>query len=199
MTSNIHATLDKLIVPIEGLVPYERNPRRGDVDRIAESLTRNGQYRPIVVRAKTFEVLAGNHTLAAAKQLGWTEIAVTFVDVDDDQAARIVLADNRTAEVGVFDAPALADLLSSLPDLEGTGYTDVELSDLVSGDRDPSTLDDLADEYGEPADSDTWQRVSVKVPPVVWEAWKQAVDEAGDDELVAFARLLDVDLADLEE
>lgn len=57
------------------LSTFERNPRRGDVAAIAESLTRHGQYRPIVVNAGSLtgrvnEVLAGNHTLLAAKHLG---------------------------------------------------------------------------------------------------------------------------------
>lgn len=89
----IPATLAGLVVAVDSLRLYGQNPRRGDVDSICESLRNHGQYRPIVVRAGTNEVLAGNHTLAAARKLGWAEIAATFVDVDDDQAARIVLVD----------------------------------------------------------------------------------------------------------
>ena len=33
------------------LRPYHANPRRGDVAQIARSLSRTGQYRPIVVNA----------------------------------------------------------------------------------------------------------------------------------------------------
>lgn len=132
MTERIPATLTKLAVPIDGLTPYGRNPRHGDVDLIAESLDTHGQYRPIVVRTGTNEVLAGNHTLAAAKQLGWKRIAVTFVDVDDDQAARIVLVDNRAADRAGYDDAALVELLESLPDLAGTGWTDADLADLLA-------------------------------------------------------------------
>jgi len=133
MVDQIHATLSKLVVPIEGLVPYGKNPRRGDVDAIAESLTVNGQYKPIVVRAGSNEVLAGNHTLKAARQLGWDKIAVTFVDVDDDGAARIVLVDNRSNDLATYDEAALAELLSSLPDLTGSGYGAVDLDELLEG------------------------------------------------------------------
>lgn len=123
-------TLKDLRVPISGLKPYGENPRRGNVDVIVESLSHHGQYRPIVVRAKTFEVLAGNHTLAAAKQLGWSEIAATFVDVSDDQAARIVLVDNRSADLGSYDDDTLIALLGSVEDLVGTGYSDTDVLDL---------------------------------------------------------------------
>ena len=65
----IPATLQDLAVPLDTLRPYARNPRRGDVATIVESLRANGQYRPIVVRSSTREVLAGNHTLAAAREV----------------------------------------------------------------------------------------------------------------------------------
>lgn len=42
------------------------------------------------------EVLAGNHTLQAARELGMAEVTVTQLDVDEEQARRIMLVDNRT-------------------------------------------------------------------------------------------------------
>ena len=109
----------------------EGNPRRGRVDVIAESLRVNGQYRPVVVNAgsltgRRFEVLAGNHTVLAARSLGWAEVDVWLVDVGEVDARRIVAADNRSAEVGSFDHEALLALLDALPDLDGTGYTDFD-------------------------------------------------------------------------
>ena len=132
----IHETLEKLQVPIEGLKPYHRNPRQGDVGAIMQSLEHHGQYRPIVVNARTQEVLAGNHTLAAARELGWTQIAATFVDVDDDQAARIVLVDSRANDLATYDADALTTLLAELADTEqgfnGTGFDGDALDDMLA-------------------------------------------------------------------
>ena len=124
MTEKIPATLDKFSVPIDAVSPVKGNPRRGNIEAIAESLDRNGQYRPIVVNKRTQSILAGNHTYAAAKRLGWKRIAVTFVDVDEDDAARIVLADNRTADLGDYDEPALLKILRRFDadGLVGTGY-----------------------------------------------------------------------------
>lgn len=117
---------------------YHQNPRVGDVKKIAESLTVNGQYRALAVNRGTHtgranEVLAGNHTLLAARDLGWSEVGITWVDVDDDQAARIVLADNRTADVASYEDRLLAELLGELPDLDGTGYDPGDLDDLIAG------------------------------------------------------------------
>lgn len=145
----IPATLEQLKVPVDGLVPYARNPRRGNTDLIAESLTHHGQYRPIVVRAHTNEVLAGNHTLAAAKQLGWTQIAATFVDCTDDQAARIVLVDNRANDVADYDDAELAALLQEVGDLAGTGFDEDALANLAEGLVEPEETPEGVDEAPE--------------------------------------------------
>lgn len=114
---------------VDTLHPYPNNPRIGDVEAIAQSLSLNGQYRPIVVRAETREILAGNHTWQAAKHLGWDKVAVSLVfDLSDEEAKRIVLADNRYSDLATYDNAALAELLTSLSDTQGTGYepSDVE-------------------------------------------------------------------------
>jgi len=133
------------MVPLEDLRPFPGNPRRGDVTLIADSLRHHGQYRPIVANRRNHQVLAGNHTLAAARTLGWPEIAVTWVDVDDNTAARIVLIDNRANDLAGYDDQALADLLSSLPELEGTGYDDAALAELLASVQDRPALTDPDD------------------------------------------------------
>lgn len=183
----IPATLDALRVPIAGLTPYGNNPRRGNVDVIVESLARHGQYRPIVVRAKTFEVLAGNHTLAAAKQLGWSEIAATFVECTDDEAARIVLVDNRAADLGSYDDEVLAGLLAGLPDLAGTGFDDDDLAFLLALQATNGAAGgDLGDALNE-ADESVWPWVKVQVDPDNYAAFQ---DLPGDDDTQRFLHLL---------
>lgn len=118
------------------VVEYHANPRRGDVEVIKASLEAHGQYRPIVVNVGTkaehqMEILAGNHTFRAAKELGWEQIDAVLVDVDDDEAARIVLVDNRSSDLAENDGQALADLLRSLPELDGTGYEPPDLDALL--------------------------------------------------------------------
>ena len=125
-------------VAISSLTAYPTNPRRGDIDAIALSLTAHGQYRPIVVQASTKFVLAGNHTLKAAKKLGWKKIKAVLVEVDDDTAKKIVLADNRLTDLAGYNEPLLKSLLQALPELDGTGFTQSEvdtLDRLISGDQ----------------------------------------------------------------
>lgn len=119
-------------IAIAELKHYRRNPRRGNVKLIAESLAAHGQYRPIVVNLRTMEVIAGNHTMDGAVELGWTDIDGWFVDVDDDEAAKIALIDNRANDLAGYDDQALLDLLQSLPDLAATGYTDQDLAEMLA-------------------------------------------------------------------
>ncbi|MGW1740463.1 hypothetical protein ACWCPQ_16825 [Nocardia sp. NPDC001965] len=163
-------------VPVADLTPYPGNPRRGDVEVIADSLRANGQYRPIVVQTSTGHVLAGNHTLAAARSLGWKQIDVHYVDCDDETARRIVLADNRTADKGHYDIEALTALLADVPDLDGTGYTDDDLAALLASlDTEPEL----------PADDDT------KPAPAAGLSYALAFDnEKQQDEWFAFVRWL---------
>lgn len=136
---------------ISDLSTYHKNPRRGDVDAIAESLKARGQYRPIVVNIGThashdYEILAGNHTYLAAKKLGWKTIQATTVDVDDDQAAQIVLADNRLADFGGYDDETLSALLSDVSSLDGLGWSQDDVDELAAAlepERDDSEVEDV--------------------------------------------------------
>jgi len=119
-------------VELDAIKPYAKNPRKGNVDLIAESLENYGQYKPITVNSRTKEILAGNHTYAAAQKLGWETIAVTYVDVDDATAAKIVAIDNKTSDSGVYDTEKLLELLGDLPDLQATGYEQDDLDSLLA-------------------------------------------------------------------
>ena len=130
-TTAVAPTLAHLAVPITSLHPHPRNPRRGDLEAVKESLRHHGQYRPIVANRPTGEVLAGNHVLRAAAELGWEEIAATFVDLSDEEATRLVLVDNRTSDLAGYDDDLLVELLEGLPDLSGTGFDQGALDDLL--------------------------------------------------------------------
>lgn len=150
----IRDEIAELAVPIETLRPHPSNPRNGDTDLIVTSLRKHGQYRPIVVRKSTGEILAGNHTYAAAMELGWNVIAATFVDVDDQQALQILLMDNRSADKARYDDGQLAAVLKMLDAegaLEGTGYDDDDLAKLLNRVEPPEGDDESG------AIPDTWQ------------------------------------------
>jgi len=117
-------------IKIDSLVEYPGNARKGNVGILVESLKVNGQYRPIIVQKSTNYVLAGNHLLKAAKRLEWDEIDAVVIDVDDERALKIVLADNRTADLGEYDHDLLHSLLKELEDFAGTGYSIQDIDEL---------------------------------------------------------------------
>ena len=116
---------------INSLLPFPNNPRRGNVNKLKESLEANGQYKPIVVQASTRYILAGNHLWQAAKEIGWNTINVVEVDVNATQAKKIVATDNRLGELGTYDEQELLDLLQDIS-LEGTGYESADVDDLLA-------------------------------------------------------------------
>ncbi len=180
----IREEIRALAVPIDSVTPYARNPRSGDTDAIGESLRRHGQYRPIVVRHSTREVLAGNHTYAAMMEAGATEIAVTFVDCTDDEAKRIVIVDNRTPDLAVNDDGLLAELLGELDGLDGTGWDDPSYERLLA---------ELGDDGGFTAGKATVRfalgLLSFEVSAAEYEEWAAAIRELHDPTAELRARL----------
>lgn len=118
---------------IETIRPYPANPRNGDTERIVESLAAHDQYRAIVVQASTGLILAGNHTYAALMETGAKQVYAHVLECDDDEAAKIVLVDNRTNDVARYDNGLLLELLNSVSDdLSGTGYDKQDVDRLIA-------------------------------------------------------------------
>jgi ParB-like chromosome segregation protein Spo0J len=105
-----------------------------NIKSIIGSLKRFGQRKPIVVTGANI-VIAGNGTLEAAKQLGWSDIVVSYVPVDwsFEQARAYALADNRTSELGEWDNDKLA---MQLIELDSVGW---ELNDVGFEKLEPPT------------------------------------------------------------
>lgn len=140
--NRIDESLRPLVVPIDS-VHFDPNNARLHPERnkeaIKASLRLYGQKKPIVVRKDTGVVVAGNGTLEAAKELGWTEIAANISDMTDVEAAGYGLADNRTAELARwdFEAAARIDRLLQEHGHETVGWTKDELEVLRAADWTP--------------------------------------------------------------
>lgn len=121
---------------ISELVPYKDNVRihqKRNLDTIKKSMTEFGQYKNIVVRKGTNEILCGNGTYEAAKALGWTELECNLVDVDDEHAKALMIVDNRSSDLSQNDDKMLLDLLKDFDDsiLDLAGYTDDEVENML--------------------------------------------------------------------
>ena len=186
----MNALGDPTTMSVDELFLYHRNPRRGDVDTIMESIKTNGFYRPLIVNRGSMtgrknEILAGNHTFQAAKQLGMQTLPVWVVDVDDDTTKRIVIADNRASDLATNNDEDLLGLLTELEyDLTGTGYDEADLEALAE------SLTPLEEDEPEPSDDDDWTVLKFRVPPMIahqWTMWAGAYDSPEE----AFEALMD--------
>lgn len=148
----IRKELEHLAINIDEIHTHPSNVRQGDVGAICESLKAHGQYRPIVFQQSTKRILAGNHTWKAAKALGWQQIAATPIICDDQQALRILLADNKANDLATYDEPELVELLKQLADTDegllGTLFDEDELDSLIADQSHfelPTDVDDVPD------------------------------------------------------
>lgn len=132
--NGIHPKLKTLATPVGDLTFLPGNPRQGTVPAVVRSYERFGQRKPIIA-TKDGTVIAGNHQLLAARELGWDKIAVIFTDDDDATARAFALADNHTSDLGTYDDDLLAEMLSYVSDtpdlLAATSYTDKDLKKLL--------------------------------------------------------------------
>ena len=194
---NIAPGLEPFLVDVDTLSELPGNPRRGDVEAVKRSYERFGQRKPIVARrdGKDTIVVAGNHQLRAAKELGWEQIAVVFADdLSDDEARGYALADNRVGDLGGYDDADLLALLEQVDDLTPTGYTDADVDDLRRLlDFDPmGSIDDLLGEVGDLTGDEGNVTVRLDVPAFLADQWK-AHRRGFESDAEALEHLLDGD------
>jgi len=129
--SNIADDLKPLAKPINKLKSAEHNPRKGDVEAIKKSYERFGQRKPIVANKTTGEIVAGNHQFQAAKELGWKDIAVVYVDDDRETALAYSVADNRIGQLGEWNVEELVLAFDEIDsnDFSAIGFSEVEVED----------------------------------------------------------------------
>lgn len=126
------------------LLSHPENPRSGDVGAIVESIKNNGWHGVVVCQKSTRRILVGNHRVKAAIELGLETIPVQWVDVDDQRARAILLADNRASDLGTYDDEILARVVyeTAVDGLLGsTGYDMEDMDRLVRQAMEPEPMD----------------------------------------------------------
>lgn len=153
----VHADLEDDLIDITELRPWTRNPRNGDVERIAFLLDTHGQFRPIGVNKGTFSkkyepnmIGFGNHTYMAALSLGWTHIAKTWLDVDDTEFEEIAIADNAASDAAWNDKALLLEVIDEGEiDPRRAGLNTKDMDDLRSSQEDNDQDEEPPPEEGE--------------------------------------------------
>lgn len=178
--------LRPLAVPVEKLIYDPDNARKhpeANMRALKTSLNQYGQVKPVVALKDMGVVLAGNGTLQAARELGWTHLAVVYVQMDETEARGFAIADNRTAELAEWDFQKLAESLrvlqDQLVDLEQHGWSAHHLEPLLQADWSPPAVQD--DEFAhEHTVKFTFRGPPGKLVGMAVERWR---DETGDNGL----------------
>ncbi|MCR9292052.1 MAG: ParB/RepB/Spo0J family partition protein [bacterium] len=125
-------------VEIGSISPHPRNPNKGDEAAILESVSSLGFYGAVICQKESRWIIVGEHRWKAAKKSKAKTIPVLWVDCNDVDAVRIMLADNRTADLARYKEEEKAALLSTYCDrfgkgfLKGTGYSVDDMMKKVS-------------------------------------------------------------------
>lgn len=115
------------------LVAWPANPKKptaSEVQGVCESIQRFGFGAPIVARLANREIIAGHTRWKAATKLKLAEVPVRFLDLSENDAHLLALADN---ELGAdWEPEALLAMLKELKDEERrlAGWSDEEFAKL---------------------------------------------------------------------
>ena len=132
-------------VAVDLLKSSEHNPRRWPEDKIAmlrESIQRFGLVDPIICNSapgRENVVMGGNFRLSVAKELGYKEVPVVYVKIEDLNRER-ELTIRLNKNTGEWDLDLLAAFDEKL--LQGIGFTTEELDEVFADlDPQPETFD----------------------------------------------------------
>ena len=130
-------------MPIEALIPYEKNTKKHDdvqINNVAESIRQYGFVQPIVID-KNNVVVIGHCRLLAAKKLKMEDVPCVCVeDLTEEQVKALRIVDNKSNE-SPWDFDFLADELSDIS-LDGFDF-DFGFNDNISDkytDKTPGAL-----------------------------------------------------------
>lgn len=109
-------------IPVKDIVPNPYQPRkRFDEDKLSElsqSIGENGILQPLTVRKikNTYELVAGERRLRAAKMLGLSSVPCIVYDFDDTQSAVFAVLENlQRKDLNFFEeAEGIALLINSM-------------------------------------------------------------------------------------
>lgn len=133
-------------VAIKSLKLDPKNVRRHserNLSAIEASLRDHGQVEPVIVQAKTMQVIAGHGRLEALTRIGAKSVQVVEIDCDAKTAKLLGIRLNKTAELGEWDFQGLSEIFSTLDydDQLRTGFADFEIEPLLHADWAPPAIE----------------------------------------------------------
>ena len=134
---------------IDALNNAKYNPRKdlkptdAEYVKLKNSVEHFGYVEPVIVNKRNMTVVGGHQRLKVLKDLGYKEIEVVYVDLNDTDEKALNIALNKIS--GDWDAEKLEDLIREISldtdfDVELTGFTLEEVETMFNG-----SLEDLQD------------------------------------------------------
>ncbi len=145
--------LEIVYLPVASLVKLPGNPRKDTDPEAIKKLTglikAHGFQNPLQVFPENGKhtILAGNHRFDAGLLLGMTEFPCIVYTGTRKAALARAISDNRSSDWTEWSFPELKDLIVDIDDgslnLQDTGFSENELSDIFSYTRDFLTYKEL--------------------------------------------------------
>lgn len=132
--------IDKALIKDLNMATYnprvDLKPGDAEFDKLKRSIEHFGYIDPIIVNKRNMVVVGGHQRLKVLKELGYTDIEVVYVDLNDTDEKALNVALNKIG--GDWDAEKLEDLLRDISldtdfDIELTGFDLPEVDTLFSG------------------------------------------------------------------
>jgi ParB-like chromosome segregation protein Spo0J len=127
-------------LPISKIKPAKYNPRKDlepsdpEYQKLKKSILEFELIEPLVWNRRTGNLISGHQRLKILKELGYSEVEVSAVNLSDEREKALNLALNKIQ--GEWDFPALKDLLEELDtgafDMDLTGFDTSEIEDLMT-------------------------------------------------------------------
>ena len=149
--------------PVDKLIPYINNSRTHSDEQIAQiasSIKEFGWTNPILVDGEN-GIIAGHGRLMAARKLGYTEVpTIELKDLTETQRKAYIIADNKLALSAGWDNEMLRLELAEIGDLgfdlELTGFSAEEITELQFDDDAEAEMPELKDGDKEPFQEKTF-------------------------------------------
>ena len=127
-------------IPVNKINPAKYNPRKDlqsddpEYKKLAKSIREFSLVEPLIWNEKTSNLVGGHQRLKILKELGYTEVEVSIVNISESREKALNIALNKIQ--GNWDYPKLKDLLQDLDtgeiDMEVTGFDIKEIEDLMT-------------------------------------------------------------------